>query len=92
MINFICKCIGFIVGLGSNMNDICGRDWVFEGGDHGDAGSFFLVLYIDNAFVANVFSSTVLVTHSAEALLCSYLTWKHEMPCDIWTTSEWEKH
>lgn len=24
-------------GLGSNMNDICGRDWVFEGGDHGDA-------------------------------------------------------
>lgn len=23
-------------GLGSNMNDICGRDWVFGGGDHGD--------------------------------------------------------
>ncbi|KAK1417185.1 hypothetical protein QVD17_26308 [Tagetes erecta] len=23
-------------GLGSNMNDICGRDWVREGGDHGD--------------------------------------------------------
>ncbi|XP_076932860.1 uncharacterized protein LOC143598553 [Bidens hawaiensis] len=23
-------------GLGSNINDICGRDWVREGGDHGD--------------------------------------------------------
>lgn len=23
-------------GLGSKINDICGRDWVFEGGDHGD--------------------------------------------------------
>ncbi|KAD6794994.1 hypothetical protein E3N88_05890 [Mikania micrantha] len=23
-------------GLGSNMNDICGRDWVHGGGDHGD--------------------------------------------------------
>ncbi|GAB2216271.1 hypothetical protein Droror1_Dr00024041 [Drosera rotundifolia] len=23
-------------GLGSNMNDICGKDWVYEGGDHGD--------------------------------------------------------
>ncbi|KAJ7979634.1 Calcineurin-like metallo-phosphoesterase superfamily protein [Quillaja saponaria] len=23
-------------GLGSNLNDICGKDWVFEGGDHGD--------------------------------------------------------
>lgn len=23
-------------GLGSNMNDICGRDWEFGGGDHGD--------------------------------------------------------
>ncbi|KAL7190914.1 hypothetical protein ACSBR2_023063 [Camellia fascicularis] len=23
-------------GLGSNANDICGRDWVFGGGDHGD--------------------------------------------------------
>lgn len=23
-------------GLGSNMNDICGRDWVYSGGDHGD--------------------------------------------------------
>ncbi|XP_068647979.1 uncharacterized protein [Aristolochia californica] len=23
-------------GLGSNINDICGRDWDFKGGDHGD--------------------------------------------------------
>ncbi|KAK1375726.1 Metallophos domain-containing protein [Heracleum sosnowskyi] len=23
-------------GLGSEVNDICGRDWAFEGGDHGD--------------------------------------------------------
>ncbi|KAF8389566.1 hypothetical protein HHK36_024082 [Tetracentron sinense] len=23
-------------GLGSNINDICGRDWVYGGGDHGD--------------------------------------------------------
>ncbi|KAK6151623.1 hypothetical protein DH2020_014258 [Rehmannia glutinosa] len=23
-------------GLGSNMDDICGRDWFIEGGDHGD--------------------------------------------------------
>ncbi|GMI81450.1 hypothetical protein like AT5G58200 [Hibiscus trionum] len=23
-------------GLGSELNDICGKDWVFEGGDHGD--------------------------------------------------------
>ncbi|KAL4555472.1 hypothetical protein LXL04_038091 [Taraxacum kok-saghyz] len=28
-----------ILGLGSNMNDICGRDWIREGGDHGDPGS-----------------------------------------------------
>ncbi|KAF5956269.1 hypothetical protein HYC85_003494 [Camellia sinensis] len=25
-------------GLGSNVNDICGRYWVFGGGDHGDPG------------------------------------------------------
>lgn len=25
-----------LAGLGSNVNDICGRDWVFGGGDHGD--------------------------------------------------------
>uniref|UniRef100_A0A7C9DIW6 Calcineurin-like phosphoesterase domain-containing protein n=2 Tax=Opuntia streptacantha TaxID=393608 RepID=A0A7C9DIW6_OPUST len=24
-------------GLGSNMDDICGKDWVYGGGDHGDA-------------------------------------------------------
>ncbi|XP_039071528.1 uncharacterized protein LOC120218699 isoform X1 [Hibiscus syriacus] len=23
-------------GLGNELNDICGKDWVFEGGDHGD--------------------------------------------------------
>lgn len=23
-------------GLGSEVNDICGRDWIFRGGDHGD--------------------------------------------------------
>ncbi|GAB2300235.1 hypothetical protein Dimus_034273 [Dionaea muscipula] len=23
-------------GLGSNMNDICGKDWIYGGGDHGD--------------------------------------------------------
>lgn len=26
-------------GLGSEVNDICGRDWTFEGGDHGDPGN-----------------------------------------------------
>nr|XP_028954699.1 uncharacterized protein LOC114823361 [Malus domestica] len=26
-------------GLGSNMDDICGKDWVFGGGDHGDPGN-----------------------------------------------------
>jgi len=26
-------------GLGSNMDDICGKDWVYGGGDHGDAGN-----------------------------------------------------
>ncbi|KAB5552811.1 hypothetical protein DKX38_010134 [Salix brachista] len=26
-------------GLGSNLNDICGKDWVFGGGDHGDPGT-----------------------------------------------------
>ncbi|KAE9462624.1 hypothetical protein C3L33_05472, partial [Rhododendron williamsianum] len=29
-------------GLGSKINDICGRDWVFGGGDHGDPGSTLL--------------------------------------------------
>ncbi|PON52374.1 Metallo-dependent phosphatase-like [Parasponia andersonii] len=24
-------------GLGSNLDDICGKDWLFGGGDHGDA-------------------------------------------------------
>ncbi|XP_010265658.1 PREDICTED: uncharacterized protein LOC104603343 isoform X2 [Nelumbo nucifera] len=24
------------IGLGSDINDICGKDWVFGGGDHGD--------------------------------------------------------
>lgn len=28
----------FFSGLGSEKNDICGRDWVHEGGDHGDPG------------------------------------------------------
>lgn len=27
------------------MNDICGRDWVFEGGDHGDPGRASLLSY-----------------------------------------------
>jgi len=27
-------------GLGSNMDDICGKDWGYGGGDHGDAGRF----------------------------------------------------
>ncbi|EOY29605.1 Calcineurin-like metallo-phosphoesterase superfamily protein isoform 2 [Theobroma cacao] len=27
---------GPTAGLGSELNDICGKDWVFEGGDHGD--------------------------------------------------------
>ena len=33
-------------GLGSRMDDICGRDWVAGGGDHGDPGliSFMTVL------------------------------------------------
>lgn len=25
-------------GLGSNLDDICGKDFVFGGGDHGDPG------------------------------------------------------
>lgn len=28
-------------GLGSKVSDICGRDWVFGGGDHGDPGRCF---------------------------------------------------
>lgn len=27
-------------GLGSNLDDICGKDWVLGGGDHGDPGNF----------------------------------------------------
>lgn len=26
-------------GLGSNMDDICGKDWIPGGGDHGDPGN-----------------------------------------------------
>jgi hypothetical protein len=33
----------FFSGLGSNLNDICGKDWVFGGGDHGDPGTELLV-------------------------------------------------
>lgn len=33
-------------GLGSNIDDICGRDWIHGGGDHGDPGnSASLVLH-----------------------------------------------
>lgn len=39
------QCYGY-AGLGSRMDDICGRDWVPGGGDHGDPG---LVFY-DNTF------------------------------------------
>lgn len=35
---------GIFAGLGSNINDICGRDWVYGGGDHGDPGNNFEVL------------------------------------------------
>ncbi|KAF7154352.1 hypothetical protein RHSIM_Rhsim01G0046600 [Rhododendron simsii] len=34
-------------GLGSKINDICGRDWVFGGGDHGDPGSTLLSQVLD---------------------------------------------
>lgn len=30
-------------GLGSELNDICGKDWGFGGGDHGDPGNFLRV-------------------------------------------------
>ena len=31
----------FWAGLGSNLDDICGKDWVFgSSGDHGDPGNF----------------------------------------------------
>lgn len=30
-------------GLGSEPNDICGKDWGFGGGDHGDPGNFLKV-------------------------------------------------
>lgn len=36
------------------MDDICGRDWVPGGGDHGDPGPMFMIvlpLYIAYAFV-----------------------------------------
>ena len=29
-------------GLGSRIDDICGRDWVTAGGDHGDPGLIFM--------------------------------------------------
>lgn len=31
--------IALVAGLGSNLDDICGKDWDFGGGDHGDAGN-----------------------------------------------------
>lgn len=30
-------------GLGSRMDDICGRDWVPGAGDHGDPGLMFMI-------------------------------------------------
>lgn len=33
-------------GLGSEVNDICGRDWTFEGGDHGDPGNNFVTILL----------------------------------------------
>jgi hypothetical protein len=30
----------FWAGLGSTLDDIRGKDWVFGGGDHGDPGNF----------------------------------------------------
>ena len=35
------QCCGY-AGLGSRMDDICGRDWVPGGGDHGDPGLVFM--------------------------------------------------
>lgn len=32
----------FCAGLGFNIDDICGRDWVSGGGDHGDPGNYYL--------------------------------------------------
>lgn len=40
----------FCAGLGSKLDDICGKDWVVGGGDHGDPGNvlslslFFLLI------------------------------------------------
>ena len=31
-----------VAGLGSKVEDICGRDWVERGGDHGDPGKLLL--------------------------------------------------
>lgn len=43
---FLCITISIIyAGLGFEVNDICGRDWTFEGGDHGDPGNNFVTLY-----------------------------------------------
>ena len=33
-----------LAGLGSRMDDICGRDWVPGAGDHGDPGLMFMII------------------------------------------------
>lgn len=33
-----------VTGLGSKVEDICGRDWVERGGDHGDPGELLVVV------------------------------------------------
>lgn len=36
---FILNLLVIHPGLGSNMDDICGKDWIPGGGDHGDPGN-----------------------------------------------------
>lgn len=33
-------------GLGSSMDDICGKDWEYGGGDHGDPGNLIRVVIL----------------------------------------------
>lgn len=44
---YIWKIFILCAGLGSNLNDICGVDWVYGGGDHGDPGIILFILAMD---------------------------------------------
>ncbi|WOL08651.1 hypothetical protein Cni_G17404 [Canna indica] len=55
-------------GLGSNTSDICGRDWIFDGGDHGDPDLAQAISYLQRD--SQIPIPLVVFGHMHKALAC----------------------